>query len=178
MTLDEITNFALLQQIDANFNKFVEFCKELNIPITIVSDGYIEYIKPMLSKYNLDYLPVFCNKLGKDEMGYYPVFFGAVEGCYCTTASCKRNVVLNHSCDDDIVVYIGDGYTDFCGAEHSDIVFAKSKLAAYCTEHKIPHHPYKTFFDVYRILDNKIKKNNLHPRHQAKMKRKSAFESE
>jgi len=178
LTTEEITNFALLQPLDVNFIKFVEFCKVNNIPITIVSDGYEEYIRPILSQYNLSDIAIYCNRLVKDEEGFYPAFFGAVEGCHCSTASCKRNVVLNNSEEKDIIVYIGDGYTDFCGAEHSDIVFAKSKLAAYCNEHKIPHHPYKTFFDVYRILENKIKTNNLQPRHQARMKRKLAFETE
>jgi len=178
LSIEEITHFALLQPMDINFNKFAEFCKSKEIPLTVVSDGYIEYIKPLLSQIGQSELQVFCNKFGIDSDGFYPIFYGAVEGCYCSTASCKRNVVLNHSSDDDIVVYIGDGYTDFCGAEHSDIVFAKSHLAAYCNKHRIPHYTYKTFFDVYRILENKIKTKNLHPRHQARMKRKSAFETE
>ena len=210
LTFEEISAFAIAQEIDANVKKFVNFCNENNINFTIVSDGYDAYIKPILQYHQLDYLPVYCNSLVKkkcchtdlnlchavldtaspnylegipkqvrNDIGLFePVFYGAVDGCLCPTASCKRNVVVNNSTDDDIVVYIGDGHTDYCGAEHSDIVFAKSRLAAYCSKNRIPHHPFNTFFDIYRILEKKIKNNELHHRHQAKMKRKTAFEIE
>ena len=178
LTFEEINSFAIKQGIDAYFVKFVSFCKDNNINFTIVSDGYDAYINPILQHHQLTFLPVFCNSLIKNSNNFEPYFYGAVESCNCTTASCKRNVVINNSNDDDIIVYIGDGHTDFCGAEHSDIVFAKHLLAAYCNEKRIPHHPYKSFFDIYRILNNRIKTNNLPHRHQAKMKRKAAFEIE
>jgi 2,3-diketo-5-methylthio-1-phosphopentane phosphatase len=178
LTFDEIKNFAIEQPIDPNFKKFVGFCKKNKFALTIVSDGYDAYIKPILEHHQLSDIPVFCNSLMQSKGIFYPKFFGAVEGCYCSTASCKRNVVLNNSSDEDISVYIGDGYTDFCGAEHSDIIFAKLKLAAYCNEKRIPHYPFKTFFDVFKILENNIKTKKNRQRHQAQMKRKDAFETE
>jgi len=189
LTFEEIFLFAIEQEIDPNIKKFISFCDENNINFTIISDGYDAYINPILQHHQLDYLPVYCNTLIKKNNGilkqvngniglFEPIFYGAVEGCLCPTASCKRNVVVNNSADDDIVIYIGDGYTDYCGAEHSDIIFAKSHLAAYCNKNRIPHHPFKTFFDIYRILEKKIKNNELHHRHQAKMKRKAAFKIE
>ena len=178
LTFAEITSFAIKQEIDPFFIKFISFCNNNNINFTIVSDGYDAYIKPILQHYQLDYLPLFCNSLIRKNNFFEPHFYGAVEGCKCTTASCKRNVVINNSNNEDIIIYIGDGHTDFCGAEHSDVIFAKLRLATYCNKNKIPHHPYKTFFDIYRILDSRIKNNNLHQRHQAKMKRKLAFQIE
>jgi 2-hydroxy-3-keto-5-methylthiopentenyl-1-phosphate phosphatase len=86
--------------------------------------------------------------------------------------------LLNNTNDDDIVVFVGDGHTDYCCAEYADIVFAKSKLAAYCNEKRIPHYPYKTFFDVMYILENCKTNGRLRHRHQAQMKRKTAFEAE
>lgn len=178
LTYEKIAEFATKMEIDAYFIKFLDYCKENQINFTVVSDGYDAYIKPIFAAKNLNYFPVYCNFLKQNENGFYPEFFGAVESCTCSTASCKRNVVLNNSKDDDIIVYIGDGHTDFCGAEHSDIIFAKSKLAAYCNENKIPHHPFKSFFDIIRILDNSIKEKKIKQRNQALMKRKAAFEAE
>jgi 2,3-diketo-5-methylthio-1-phosphopentane phosphatase len=178
LSFEEIYLFAIDHELDTYFVKFIDFCVNNKINFMIVSDGYDAYINPILHHHQLDFLPVYCNLLIKRNNIFEPSFFGAVEGCLCPTASCKRNVVINNSADEDIVIYIGDGHTDYCGAEHSDIVFAKSRLAAYCNEKRIPHYPFKTFFDIYRILDSKIKNNDLHHRHQAKMKRKSAFEME
>ena len=178
LTFEEISAFAVKQEIDSNFIHFINFCQNNNINFTIVSDGYDAYIKPILQEHNLDFIPTYCNSLIKKNDIFEPHFYSAVENCYCTTASCKRNVVVNNSDELDIVIYIGDGHTDYCGAEHSDIIFAKSRLAAYCNENRIPHYPYKTFFDIERILNSKIKSNNINYRHQAKMKRKSVFEIE
>ena len=182
LTFEEISEFAVKQEIDAYFAKFIAFCEGNNLNFTIVSDGFDAYINPILQHHRLAHLPKYCNSLVKQSNVFEPKFYNVVIDCQCftqcLTASCKRNVVLNNSSDDDIVVYIGDGHTDFCASEHSDIIFAKSKLAAHCNKNHIPHHYFKTFFDIYRILDNKIKSNELHHRHQAKMKRKSAFEIE
>ena len=178
LTFEEIVSFATKQQIDPFFYKFVMFCKANNYNFTIVSDGYDAYIKPILDHNKLNFVPTYCNSLIKEKDMFVPNFFGAVEGCECPTASCKRNVVLNNSADEDIIVYIGDGHTDYCAAEYSDVVFAKSKLAAYCNLNRIAHHPFKNFFDIYQILNTKIKNNKLYHRSQAKMKRKSAFENE
>lgn len=180
-SLETLNKFANEQEIDLYFLKFLKFCNENNYSFHIVSDGYDVYIQEILKKYALEFLPklpVHCNKLIKTNSGFKPVFYDPNESCSCTTASCKRNVVLNNSSDEDILVYIGDGMTDFCAAEHCDIVFAKSKLANYCRENKIPYYPFRTFFDIHRILQTIIQNKKLKKRNQAFLKRKSAFEAE
>ncbi len=180
INFNDIIEFAKTQEVDAYFQKFVEYCNKNCHQLTIVSDGFDAYIMPILKQLQLSNIPVFCNKLlkSKVDMYFYPFFYGADESCNCTTASCKRNIVLNNSADDEIIVYIGDGMTDFCAAEHCDVIFAKSRLAAYCNEKKIPHHPFKSFFDIIRITDELIKNRKIKSRNQAFLKRQFAFESE
>lgn len=107
-----------------------------------------------------------------------PIYPGASESCRCFCASCKRNFVLSNTDEDEIIIFIGDGYSDYCAAEHSDIIFAKKHLAAYCNANKIPHYPFSTFFDVKRLLNDAISKGKLKKRNQAEVKRKNAFEAE
>jgi len=57
-------------------------------------------------------------------------------------------------------------------------VFAKKNLAAYCNANKIPHHPFKNFFDVKKILNDLILKKKVKKRNIASIKRKNAFEAE
>lgn len=175
---EDIEKLALSSEIDPYFKKFAEYCQSESLPLYIVSDGFSSYIKPILERENLAHIPFFSNKLIFSDRGISPTFPGASESCNCMSASCKRNKVLSHTVEDSIIVYIGDGYSDFCGAEHSDIIFAKKNLAAYCNEHKIPHYPFKNFFDVERTLRNIISSNKLKIRNDALMKRKRAFEME
>ncbi len=178
LTKDIIADFSLKFEIDPYFKNFVDYCKEHDINLTIVSDGYREYIEPLLHYHHLDELPLFANSLdfGKPIT---PIFYGTDESCNCLSASCKRNVLLTRTPENGIIVYIGDGYSDFCAAEHSDIIFAKKNLARYCNDNKVPHYPYNTFFDIRNIFEKVIfAKNKIKQRSVAAVKRKQAFETE
>lgn len=173
-----IADFAKEFEIDPYFVDFVNFCQERGIELTLVSDGFREYIEPLLELAGLSALPLYANKLNfSDKIS--PEFYGADESCNCLSASCKRNVLLTNSPEEAIIVYIGDGYSDFCAAEHSDIIFAKKFLARYCNDNKVPHYPFKSFFDVRNIFENVIlAKVKMKQRRAAIVKRKQAFETE
>jgi len=176
---DNIREYCIKQDTDAYFVQFAKFCNEKEYPLSVISDGFDIYINPILEKLNLSYLPVYCNNLVFNEQNKaIPHFPRATEGCDCFVASCKRNSILMQVPIDAVIVYIGDGYSDYCAAEHSDIVFAKRHLAAYCFKHKIPHHTFNSFFDVIQILKKLEVNGRLKTRHQAFLKRKSAFENE
>lgn len=178
-TANTIQTFALEQQTDRYFSEFVGFCRSNSISLTILSDGFDAYITPVLEREDAGDIPRFCNQIIFPESGKsFPVFPFADESCGCFCASCKRNSLLKNLPADAIAIYIGDGFSDQCAAEHCDIIFAKKNLAAYCNEHRIPHYPFRTFFDILRILRKLIKENNIRPRHQAVLKRKEAFETE
>ncbi|MFP4527433.1 MAG: MtnX-like HAD-IB family phosphatase [Candidatus Kapaibacterium sp.] len=178
-TPESIEQFALSCEIDPYFSKFAEFCREQGIPIAIVSDGFDSYIRPILEAHGLDWIDVYCNEMvfadGSRPRPHYPY---ASESCECFCASCKRNSVVTRTPPDRLIAFIGDGYSDYCAAEHADIVFAKRYLAAYCNEHRLPHYTFKTFFDVLKIFKSVLPRKKLKERHQAMLKRKKAFETE
>ncbi len=180
ISFSDIREFALSAEIDSYFVRFVGYCKDNGLPLSIVSDGFDAYIFPILEKLGLADLPVFCNKLLINRNGVYePEFPFASESCECMCASCKRNSVLSSVGNDEIIIYIGDGISDVCVAEHSDIIFAKKKLAAYCNEKRIPHYPFSTFFDVLRIMQKLLaERNRIKHRHQAQLLRKKSYEME
>lgn len=177
-SLEEIKRIARNSEIDYYFLEFYNWVKENKFGISIVSDGFSTYIDEVLDKYEISEIKRYCNHFKVDGNKVKPYFPEAQENCNCLSASCKRNIVLNNSWDEDIIVYIGDGYSDFCPAEHSDIVFAKKNLAAYCNENKIPHYPYKNFFEVKKIMSDTINKRKIKKRNIASINRKNAFEFE
>ena len=176
---DTIVSYAETCGVNPYFIEFANYCKKENVALAIVSDGFESYIKPILKREKLDWIPVFCNKLIFSEGEKpKPIFPNASEVCKCLSASCKRNLILSNSPPEAIIIFIGDGYSDYCPAEHSDIIFAKNALAKYCNENKIPHYSYNTFFEVLRIMQLNVQKNKFKVRNQAKLLRKKAFEIE
>lgn len=174
-----IKNFAYAAETDAYFRQFAQYCQQNGMPLCVVSDGFDIYINAVLGKLELEWVEVKCNQMlfeeGKKAQPYFP---RASESCSCLCASCKRNAILEDVPDDSLIVFIGDGYSDFCAAKHADVIFAKNELAAYCNENKIPHHPFASFFDVWQILDKLIKNRKLKIRNQALLLRKKAYETE
>jgi 2-hydroxy-3-keto-5-methylthiopentenyl-1-phosphate phosphatase len=180
-TLAEMRSWAHEQAADPYFATFVQFCRENALPLTVVSDGFDVYIDTVLQRElaaQTVHPPRFCNELRFQNGAYTPFFPGRDESCSCFCASCKRNAVLCNTPPDALVIYIGDGYSDFCAADHADIIFAKKSLAAYCNKNRLPHYPFSSFADVQAIIAGLNVRRRLRPRHQAVLRRKEAFEIE
>ena len=175
----DVDDFTRDFQLDAYFARFVEFCRRRDWPLTVVSDGFDNYIRPMLAAAGLDALPVFANRaLFSADAAPRAHFPNADEACGCFCASCKRNVLITQIPDDAIVIYVGDGYSDTCAAEHADVIFARDRLAAYCNKERLPHFPFSSFFDVIALLETTLAGRGLQMRHQAQLRRRRAFISE
>lgn len=177
-TPEAVLAFALQRDVDPGMRSLVELCQHHHAAVSVVSDGFDVYITPILEQTGYSHLPVFCNTLTYGGSHWDVEFPGASESCSCFSASCKRNAVLRDVREHDIIVYVGDGRSDRCAVQHADVVFAKGNLAAWCTEQRIPHHPWRTLHDVARILGTKLATTALRPRRKAHLARKAAFESE
>jgi 2-hydroxy-3-keto-5-methylthiopentenyl-1-phosphate phosphatase len=71
--------------------------------------------------------------------------------CDSCGESCKRSIVRELA-DEDELVYVGDGFSDRCAAEASDLVFATRGLADYLDERGISYERFDDFHDVARGL--------------------------
>lgn len=162
-------------ELDPYFLEFIDFCKINNFSTTILSDGLDYYINKISQKYKFDDLKIYSNKLLIDENNsLIPSFPYGDEECK-DCANCKRNHILNSSGEDDINIYIGDGYSDTCAAEYCDYIFAKRSLLKYCEKNRIPFYPFNTFNDVLKIVTQLANKKKIKKRHQASLKRRDAF---
>ena len=178
LTLEAIHEWANTREVDAGLQDLVALCRLYGVQVAVASDGFNVYIEPILERSGVGELPVHCNVLQPADGGWETSFPGASESCSCFCASCKRNAVLQHVGENDIVIYVGDGRSDTCAARHADLIFAKDHLAAWCNEERIPHHPYKTLQDVRRILAGRLATGDLKPRRQAVLARADAVRSE
>lgn len=163
------------QKFEQGFFEFVEYCKENSIPLTILSEGMDYYIERILKKHNLD-IPFYANHLiiSEDEKNISLSFPHSDSDCTrCGTS--KRNLLMNLTDDDEVSVYIGDGFSDACVVHYADIVFAKKSLASYCWKNNISYFDFETFHDIIRKMEKIISQKKIKHRQEAKLKRRSVF---
>ncbi|MBN1300934.1 MAG: MtnX-like HAD-IB family phosphatase [Melioribacteraceae bacterium] len=162
--------------IDPTFFEFERYCNENGIALFVLSDGLDYYINRIFSKNNLDHLNVYSNRMIKtDDNKIKPVFPYSDEECKMC-ANCKRNHIINNSSDDDITVYIGDGYSDTCPAQYVDYIFAKNSLLKFCEKERISYFPFNNFGEIKIMIEELRTRRRLRKRHQAELKRKEVYQ--
>lgn len=176
--LQTIEKFISQFSVDSYFTDFVKYCEARDIPITILSDGLDFYIEKIFALQGVDYLKYFSNHLDfvneNGQVRLVPSFPYRDSECVLC-GNCKRNHMLTLSGDDDVLVYIGDGFSDQCPVRYADIVFAKRKLIHYCQMQNISYHEFSTFKDIQLRLHDIIQQKRIKQRRQAEMARREVF---
>lgn len=174
--LDEEISLEFLrkQLIDESFHEFVAFCREHRLDFHILSDGLDYYISRILAANGIENIPFFANTarlLNGRLILEFPHTDAECSRCAC----CKRNIMLTRSGDDDIIVYVGEGYSDRCPVRYADVVFAKGELQAFCQQENISYFLYDSFRDIVARLRQLLKKKRIHKRLAAEHQRRAAF---
>lgn len=180
----ELDAFLDAQPIDETFIAFTRFCREEAMELTVVSDGMDYYIRRILARHGLGDVRFLSNALRlvtADAPGratLQPAFPYLDEVCD-RCASCKRNHMLSLSADEDIIIYVGEGYSDRCPVRFADVVFAKDDLLRHCQEENISYYAYRQFSDVEerlrQLLAGGDRKGGLRKRRQAELARREVF---
>ncbi len=163
------------QRLDPMFLDFMSYCKENELPFVILSEGMDYYIKRILDNNNLD-IPFYSNKIVfSGDMKSIGLEFPYSDSDCAKCGTSKRNIMMNNTADDEISVFIGDGFSDACVVNYADIVFAKKSLASYCWKNNITYHEYQTFGDIKKKLEKFLESKKLKHRQAAKLKRREVF---
>lgn len=174
----DVTRFAEQFSLDPFFPTFVEFCREREIPIVILSDGLDVYITALLERAGLGNIPVFANRalfIRENGNSRLHVEFPYTDEECRECGNCKRNHILTRSADEDYLVYVGDGYSDRCPVEYVDFVFAKRHLIPFCQQKNITYFEFRDFSDVQRKLEQLIQRKRLRHRVEAARARMRVF---
>lgn len=149
-TPQEIYDFIDRFELDPTFPEFAGLLGHAAVPLVIVSEGLDLYIRRLLVRSGLAHLSVKSN-VGRLENGglriEFPYDFRVCPGC----GNCKaaRIEEYRRSAGEGCrVVFVGDGYSDACGAKAADVVFAKKDLVRYCLAERISYNDFTNFKDV------------------------------
>ncbi len=156
---DDAALDAVLDSVELadGFAEFVAWCRANVVPLTVVSDGVDHFIARILARYGLGHLPVIANHLvGNAELGRRLEQPWSRAGCAAGSGVCKCQVAAksDERANDleDLMVFIGDGRSDFCVSGRADLLFARDKLADYARSRAMPHHEFSDFHTITTTL--------------------------
>lgn len=155
---DEVIAYVLEQaEIRAGFKEFVDFTKQNNIPLYIVSGGIDFFVYPLLERFG-PFADIYCNKAsfaGETIQIHFP--HGCdnqcdSQGCGC----CKPSIIRELIAEDETSIIIGDSITDLQAAKQADLVIARDFLIEKCEELNIRYQPFENFKDVIEIIQSEL----------------------
>lgn len=190
---DELNALIDAEVIDDGFVRFIAFCRTRDLDPCILSDGLDYYVDRILLRSGAGEVPRFANHLrligavpasdasqagdgaGRVTLALeFPAGNADCDRCAC----CKRNIMLGRAGEEDVIVYVGEGYSDRCPARYADLVFAKKSLQTYCQNENISYLPYTTFDDVRTQLGHLLEKGAVRKRRRAELERRAAWRAE
>lgn len=156
ITKNSLDKYLATIKIDPYFKRLVRFLKQRRVETIILSDNFDYILKRILKRNGINGLKVYSNKAriaGNRLVPSFPFTDGKCRVC----AHCKKKTMFTNGANGSFKIYVGDGQSDICPAEHADKVFAKESLLDYCRKERIPHTPYKNLKEVY----NRIKEEYI-----------------
>jgi 2,3-diketo-5-methylthio-1-phosphopentane phosphatase len=153
----DLDRFIAAERLDPFFKDFIDFCNRRRFEVLVVSDGLDYYINTMLMDAGLGYLGYRANRLEMNNGNLTGISFPHFNPMDCTRcANCKLHHLEAARQRGYFIVYVGNGYSDRCPAEHADLVFAKGDLLDHCTQENLDCIPFDNFRDVERELTTRF----------------------
>ena len=135
-------------RLDGNFQDLLKFLKRKGAETAILSDSFSFFIERILRNNGVRGIKLYSNSLRFSKNKVIPAFPHTDKSCsHC--ANCKKMHISKLGRRGRTNIYIGDGLSDICPAEYSDIVFAKGSLQEHFTKTKKEFIPFKNLNDVY-----------------------------
>jgi 2,3-diketo-5-methylthio-1-phosphopentane phosphatase len=142
-------------KIDPYFPKLFAMLRREGIKPVILSDSFTFIIESILKNNHISNVKVYANHL-KFYRGRLIPFFPYINRRCQRCAHCKKKNLLKKEIRDKIIIYVGDGFSDICPAEYSDMVFAKGRLLKHFRKRKklcIAFNSIKDIYNYFRGLE-------------------------
>ncbi|MCB2206551.1 HAD-IB family phosphatase [bacterium] len=173
VTAERFETFLSRFAVDETFPRFAAWCEKEGYPLHILSDGSDAYIEPLMERVGLD-LPLLANEL-RIEGNKVEMRFPHFDPRCPEIANCKSNHVALLAQDEDLIIYIGDGSSDFDAAMYADLVFARGELEQFCQEQNVTFRRFYNFTTVREQLSLMLHQHNLRKRERAAVRRRQLW---
>jgi 2-hydroxy-3-keto-5-methylthiopentenyl-1-phosphate phosphatase len=163
ITKNALHKFLKKVELDPHLHKLLALLIREGIKPVILSDNFTYIVEWILKLHGIKDLKVYGNALRFYREHIYPSF--PYDNPFCLTcAHCKKIHLTKDKTENKLIVYVGDGRSDFCPARVSDIVFAKDNLLRFMMKEELPCISYKNLGDVHyyfqEVLTTHSRKNH------------------
>ncbi|MDD2752917.1 MAG: MtnX-like HAD-IB family phosphatase [Candidatus Omnitrophica bacterium] len=148
---DDLLRYLSRIKIDPHFHKFFAMLKREGLSPVILSDSFKFVIEEILKNNGIKGVKVYANSLKFSRNRLVPSFPYRNQKCP-RCAHCKKKNLLKKEVKDKIIMYVGDGLSDICPAECSDIVFAKGRLLRHFRQKKRLCVAFSDLKDIYNYF--------------------------
>ncbi len=149
ITKKQLSQFLLKVELDHSCYKIFSFLSKEGIFPVILSDNFTPIIEEILANHAIKGVKVYANSLRHYRDHLIPSF--PYDNPFCPScAHCKKIHLTRDGHENKLIVYVGDGRSDFCPAGVSDMVFAKDSLLAHMKKEGKDVIAYKDLGVIYR----------------------------
>jgi len=138
-------------RIDAGFAPLARWCEEKEIPLTVLSAGFHQFIDLFISRDEFPDIEILANNIFTsgpgEQTGWRCAFRDKTEWGHDKAKPLKEARRRG-----EYAIFIGDGLSDQAAAEVADEVFAKHSLAEYCLARRIHCHEFQSFNEILADL--------------------------
>jgi 2-hydroxy-3-keto-5-methylthiopentenyl-1-phosphate phosphatase len=140
-------------RVRRGFPEFVTWSRDAGHRLLIVSNGFRRVIDAVLSQAGVRNLEIVSHDAVFSTEGCRLVWSERGERCELCGRRCKRHDLRRRRVEGQRLVYLGDGISDRCAAQMADLVFARTGLAEYLGERRVPFVPFDDFVGIRRELE-------------------------
>ena len=140
-----------------NFDRLVDYCTSINMPLTVVSGGLDFCIRHFLDRGNwLSFVKIYAPTSAFTGNGYtltFPASLG--DG----STNFKDGLVRHEKKNGTRVFFVGNGFGDLPAAKEATFAFAisGSRLAELCNEQEVQHEKIDDFAQVVGVLSQRLR---------------------
>ena len=151
ITQQDLSEYLSTIMIDPSFGKLLTLLGDKGVQSLILSDSFTFIIREILRHNGIHGIKIFANELkfSKDRIApYFPHINPECLRC----AHCKTKHVTEYL--DRTTVYVGDGLSDVCPAQRTNLVFAKATLMEFFKKNQKPFMEFKELKDVCSFFED------------------------
>ena len=142
-------------ELDKNCYKTLSFLNTEGVRPVILSDNFTPIVEYILQCHGIEDVKVYGNALRFYKDRLIPSF--PYDNPFCPScAHCKKIHLTGGQQDHKLIVYVGDGRSDICPAQVSDIVFAKDSLLQHMSKIRKPCIAYHVLETVYNYFKEAV----------------------
>ncbi|MBF0331586.1 MAG: MtnX-like HAD-IB family phosphatase [Candidatus Omnitrophica bacterium] len=150
-TREQLVDYLATIRIDPYFKRILDVLKAQGVHPLIVSDSFSFLIETILKHHDVHGVRILANRLRIQGDRLIPSFPYENPAC-CSCAHCKTSHLRNEDSLGKVLVYVGDGRSDYCASMQAHVVFAKDSLAEHLEQKGKKFIGYSNLQDVYEAL--------------------------